>query len=75
MHLIPILLVGSKCDLQAEKAVMNRDRHMLASEWSVSFYETSTKTKHKVQTMLADVVREILKMKTKKKESGCCTVL
>lgn len=75
MHHVPMLLVGNKCDLEAERAVTNRDGQMLASEWSVPFYETSAKTKHNVQTMFVDVVREILKMKTKKKESGCCTVL
>ena len=69
-----MLLVRNKCDSEAERAVTNRDRQTLASELSVSCYETSTKTKHNVQTVFTDVVREILKMKTKK-ESGCCTVL
>ena len=71
----PMLLVGNKCDLEAERSVTARDGQMLAQEWGIPFFETSAKTKHNVPVMFTEVVREVIKSKTKQKESGCCTLL
>ena len=75
----PIVLVGNKCDLEAERSVTTRDGEMLAAEWSCLFFETSAKTSFNVQEMFAEIVRQICKKKTKESSNCCscccCTVL
>lgn len=71
----PMLLVGNKCDLEPERSVTSRDGQMLAGEWGIPFYETSAKTKHNVNNMFIDVVKEVVKSKTKQNEGGCCSLL
>lgn len=70
----PIILVGNKCDMEAERAVTTRDGEMLSSEWGAPFFETSAKTRYNVHEMFSEIVRQICKRNTKKK-GGCCTVL
>ena len=71
----PMLLVGNKCDLEAERSVTARDGQMLAQEWGIPFFETSAKTKHNVHLMFHEAVREVIKSKTKQSDSSCCTLL
>ena len=72
---VPMLLVGNKCDLDNERLVPTSDGEKLAGEWGVPFYETSAKTKEKVDDVYTEIVREILKAKSKDGERGCCTIL
>ena len=74
-QIVPMLLVGNKCDLEAERAVSMNDGQNLASNWACPFFETSAKTKKNVETIFVEIVREIIKTKSKKGGSGCCTLL
>lgn len=73
----PIVLVGNKCDMEAERAVASRDGEILAHEWNCPFFETSAKTSYNVHDMFAEIVRQICKKKTNDSNSccSCCTVL
>ena len=72
----PIVLVGNKCDMEAERAVTTRDGDMLAQEWACPFYETSAKTRYNVHEVFAEIVRQICKKKTKESsDCSCCTLL
>ena len=74
-----IVLVGNKCDMEAERAVPSRDGETLAAEWACPFFETSAKTSVNVHEMFAEIVREICKKKAKESSNCCscccCTVL
>ncbi len=70
----PIILVGNKCDMEAERAVATRDGDSLSHEWGAPFFETSAKTSFNVSEMFTEIVRQICKKNTKS-SSGCCTVL
>lgn len=70
----PIVLVGNKCDMEAERAVPTRDGEVLAGEWGCPFFETSAKTRYNVHEMFSEIVRQITK-RVQKSSSGCCTVL
>lgn len=72
---VPMLLVGNKCDLENERAVHPNDGTSLGVSWGCPFYETSAKTKKNVETIFIEVVREVIKTKSKKGEGGCCTLL
>ena len=72
---VPMLLVGNKCDLESERAVTPMDGTSLASSWGCPFFETSAKTKKNVEAIFVEVVREVIKTKSKKGDGGCCTLL
>lgn len=72
---VPMLLVGNKCDLEAERAVSKNDGVTLASSWACPFFETSAKTKQNVESIFVEIVREVIKLKSKKGGGGCCTLL
>lgn len=73
----PIILVGNKCDMEAERAVTMRDGDMLSHEWQCPFFETSAKTSFNVHEMFTEIVRQICKKKPKESSScsSCCTLL
>jgi small GTP-binding protein len=59
---VPMVLVGNKCDLDAERQVTREDGQYTASQWGgVSFIETSAKKKINVDEAFYDVVRQINK--------------
>lgn len=70
----PIVLVGNKCDMEAERAVPTRDGETLANDWGCPFFETSAKTRYNVHEMFSEIVRQICR-RVQKSSSGCCTVL
>lgn len=74
----PIILVGNKCDMEAERGVTTRDGGVLANEWGCPFFETSAKTNYNVHETFAEIVRQICKKKTKESStccSSCCCML
>ncbi|KIY68840.1 hypothetical protein CYLTODRAFT_421290 [Cylindrobasidium torrendii FP15055 ss-10] len=56
---IPIVVVGTKLDLNNEREVHKNTIHNLASRWNVPFYETSAKRNWHVTDAFDDLVRQM----------------
>ncbi|KRY78806.1 Ras-related protein Ral-A, partial [Trichinella pseudospiralis] len=56
---IPILLVGNKSDLTAERRISLDQAQQRAANWNVSYVETSAKTRSNVDKVFYDLMREI----------------
>ncbi|KAF1372127.1 hypothetical protein PFLUV_G00261880 [Perca fluviatilis] len=58
--LVPMILVGNKCDLEVERVVAKESGIGLARQWnSCAFLETSAKSKINVNEIFYDLVRQI----------------
>ncbi|KAI9597439.1 ras family-domain-containing protein [Syncephalis fuscata] len=55
----PMIVVGNKCDLEAERQVSNQEGRELAKHWKCRFIETSAKQKINVDEAFYFLVREI----------------
>ncbi|CAG2108219.1 unnamed protein product [Medioppia subpectinata] len=60
---IPFVLVGNKADLHERRKVSLEEAHRVAELWKVPYIETSAKTRHNVDTVFYDLMREIRKRK------------
>lgn len=58
---IPFILVGNKADLDDRRAVSQDEMEDLARSWSIPYVETSAKTRHNVDSLFFDLMREIKK--------------
>lgn len=56
---IPMVLVGNKCDLEDEREVKYEDGKSVADKWGCTFFETSAKTKKNVHECMHQLIREI----------------
>ncbi|KAE9550387.1 hypothetical protein FO519_006405 [Halicephalobus sp. NKZ332] len=74
---VPILLVGNKCDLAPHRQVRTEEGSQLAEYWGCPFAECSAKSAHNVNTVFAEIVREInyVQNNRAKQQNGCCTIL
>ena len=81
---VPFLLVGNKCDLEDSRQVPAHDAQEKAQQWNVPYVETSAKTKHNVDKVFYDLMREVRRRKMaegpndapkKKKKKGKCVIL
>ena len=54
--LIPIILVGNKCDLEEYRQVQLSDAQRLADEWKVKYFETSAKNKTNINKIFEELV-------------------
>lgn len=74
---VPILLVGNKCDLLHQRQVRTEDGLSLAEYWSCPFTECSAKNAHNVNTVFAEIVREMnyIQAARTKHNQGCCSLL
>ena len=54
--LIPIILVGNKCDLEEFRQVQSSDAQRLADEWRVKYFETSAKNKTNINRIFEELV-------------------
>ena len=54
--LIPIILVGNKCDLEEYRQVQSSDAQRLAEEWRVKYFETSAKNKTNIHRIFEELV-------------------
>ncbi|KAK4982736.1 RAS1 protein [Elasticomyces elasticus] len=57
----PIIVVGNKCDLEAERQVSTQEGRNLAQRFGCKFIETSAKSRINVDNAFYDIVREIRK--------------
>lgn len=78
---LPFLIVGNKCDLEAQRVVSTAQGEELARDLNCKFMEASAKTKTNVGEMFTEIVKEIRAWKSenesddeptsKKKKSAC----
>ena len=54
--LIPIILVGNKCDLEEYRQVQSSDAQRLADEWKVKYFETSAKNKTNINRIFEELI-------------------
>lgn len=73
---MPILLVGNKCDLGHQRGVSTEQGAGLAEQWGCPFAECSAKNAHNVNTVFAEIVREInyVQNAQTKQQTGCCAI-
>jgi len=69
---VPMVLVGNKCDLADQRVITSEQGTKLAERFSCTFLEASAKTKHNVEQIFYDLIRQIYKEAPppKSKESG-----
>lgn len=74
---VPLLLVGNKCDLVHQRQVPSQDGLQLAEYWGCPFAECSAKVSQNVNTVFAEIVREMNYVQKQRlsRKSGCCTIV
>mmetsp|Transcript_397 Transcript_397/g.518 ORF Transcript_397/g.518 Transcript_397/m.518 type:complete len:199 (-) Transcript_397:310-906(-) len=83
---VPLILVGSKCDLEGDRDVSKEEGQQLADKWKVPFYETSAKTRTNVDEVFTELVRIVAQSKKETGSGeepvapnpsggGCCVIL
>jgi len=79
---VPIILVGSKCDLESDRDVQKAEGMSLGQKWNCPFYETSSKTRVNVDDVFIALVGIVTKDKAQyghevapiANGGGCCIV-
>ena len=69
---VPILLVGNKVDIENQREVSKHEGIALAQLWNSPFMEASAKSRHNVNEVFAEVVREMSYNSAKEKPDYCC---
>lgn len=72
-EMIPITMVGNKCDLEENREVKTLEAKSYASQENISFFETSAKTRKNVEESFLSLVRKIKSSRKPKKKpiKGC----
>jgi len=73
---VPMVLVGNKCDLQDQRVIASDEGEGLARKFGCTFLEASAKTRIKVDEIFHDLIRQINRIdpqtvKAAKKKGGC----
>ena len=58
---IPIIMVGNKSDLEAQRQVSTEEAKKLSKAWRIPFYEASALTRSNVDAVFSDIVRLVRK--------------
>jgi len=78
---VPIILVGSKCDLESDRDVPKSEGEALSQKWNCAFFETSSKTRVNVDEVFTELVRIVAQDKLanggdvapkESEKTGCC---
>jgi len=78
---VPMVLVGNKCDLADQRVITSEQGENLSKRFDCRFVEASAKTKHNVEQIFYDLIRQINALappdQKKKKEGrrGGCSLL
>lgn len=56
---VPMVLVGNKCDLADQRVITTEMGESLAKRFGCTFLEASAKTKHNVEQIFYDLIRQI----------------
>ena len=80
----PVIIVGSKCDLEGDREVPTSEGKTLGEKFKVPFFETSAKTRVNVDEVFFELVRLVKKHKTENadqegddketEKGGCCII-
>ena len=65
---VPIILVGSKKDLDGDRQVKKSEGKSLAERYSIPFYETSAKTDFNVTRVFGQLVKRVQEYKKSEKK-------
>ena len=79
---IPIILLGNKNDLEAEREISKDEGEKKAEEIQISFYETSATDKDSISKVFDDMIKKIIIQKIEKEKEGekeekkcdCCSL-
>eukprot|EP01130_Rhizamoeba_saxonica_P007147 TRINITY_DN2877_c0_g1_i1.p1 TRINITY_DN2877_c0_g1~~TRINITY_DN2877_c0_g1_i1.p1 ORF type:complete len:184 (-),score=52.21 TRINITY_DN2877_c0_g1_i1:54-605(-) len=74
---VPIVLVGNKCDLEDRRQVSTEEGSELANQFGAAFYEASAKMKIHIDDIFEAIVRKVNEISPLKKEKsrGPCALL
>eukprot|EP00638_Chattonella_subsalsa_P010142 CAMPEP_0117759920 /NCGR_PEP_ID=MMETSP0947-20121206/16291_1 /TAXON_ID=44440 /ORGANISM="Chattonella subsalsa, Strain CCMP2191" /LENGTH=139 /DNA_ID=CAMNT_0005580451 /DNA_START=316 /DNA_END=735 /DNA_ORIENTATION=+ len=74
---LPLVLVGSKWDLEDQRQVLHEEAKALAEEWKCPYLETSSRDNYNVEEAFSTLIREIEKDNEllKDEEEGPCIIL
>jgi GTPase KRas protein len=72
----PILICGSKCDLESERQVEIEQGKQLADEYKAKFYEISSKENINISSMFSEFAEDIFNshqgLSSKRVNKKCC---
>ena len=80
---VPMIVVGTKCDLEGDREVPTTEGKSLGEKFKVPFFETSAKTRVNVDEVFFELVRLVKKYKNDTSEpseekndssGGCCII-
>lgn len=77
---VPMVLVGNKCDLADQRVITSEQGENLSKRFDCKFVEASAKTKHNVEQIFYDLIRQINALtpqdikKKKERRGGGCTL-
>jgi len=74
---LPMVLVGSKCDLRDQRQVSYEEARALADEWNCPFLETSSRDNYNVEETFSTLIKVIEKDNEllNEQEEPPCTIL
>jgi len=74
-EIIPIVIVGNKCDLADQRVITTEQGEILATKFNGKYIESSAKTRINVDEIFHTLIRLIMATNPGKKKGRGCTVL